>query len=317
MDRREFLKVASALVAGMALPLRQVEALVNVPAEKKPRVAWLQNQDCTGCSTSFVNSDTLLQFLTEIVNVVAHPNLSFASGHSYHDIWEDVLTDGAHVIVAEGTIPLAQPKTAMTFGKTAAEFSREAFEAAGLILCVGTCACYGGISAAAGNTTGATPVPDFLRQHCNWSKEKIASKVITLPGCPVHPEEIVGTVLDIVATGRIPRRNSNLSPERFYAELIHDHCHLRGLYENQDFAKFPGDRGCLFEVGCKGPVTYRKVCPSRKWNDGANWCVEARFGCKGCAHRDFFAHSNESMFTSPRDMEYIDWNNLMVNKGRG
>lgn len=314
LNRREFLKRASVLLAALAIPVEQVEAFLNLPASQKPKVAWLQNQDCTGCSTSFLNAGDLLQFITELVNVVAHPNLSFASGAEYHHIWETVVDEGGHVIVAEGAIPLGNLQTSHSFGKTAAEFGKQAFESAGLILCAGTCASFGGISAAAGNSTGAVSIPKFLKEYCRWSDEKIASKVITLPGCSVHPIEIVGTVLDVALTGKVPERNKQLSPLRFYDHLIHDLCPLRGYYEKKEFASYPGDEGCLFEVGCKGTVTHRQICPSRKWNDGANWCVEARFGCKGCAHPGFFAKVDDAMFTAPENMQYIDWRTLM-NKG--
>jgi len=315
LNRRDFLKTASLLLAGLAIPVEQIEAFINLPANKKPKVAWLQNQDCTGCSTSFVNAGDLLQFITEVVNVVAHPNLSFAGGAEYHDIWAEVINEGGHVIVAEGSIPLGNKQTASSFGQTAAEFGKKVFDSAGLILCVGTCATFGGISAAAGNTTGATSIPQFLKDYCQWSDERISRKVITLPGCPVHPIEIVGTVLDVAVTGKIPDRNKHLSPKRFYADLIHDNCPFRGSYEKKEFAEYPGDQGCLFEVGCKGTVTYRRICPSRKWNSGANWCVEARFGCKGCAHPDFFAKVDGAMFISPENLEYIDWRSLTGKRG--
>lgn len=314
LNRRDFLKTASILLASLAIPVEQVEALLDLPASQKPKIAWLQNQDCTGCSTSFLNAEDVLQVITELVNVVAHPNLSFASGEEYHAIWEGVVNEGGHIIVAEGSIPLGNQQTAHSFGQTAAEFGRKAFDSAAIIICVGTCATFGGISAAAGNRTGATPIPRFLKEYCHWSDEKISQKVITLPGCPVHPIEVVGTVLDLVLTGQIVERNKFYSPRRFYDTLIHDHCPFRGSYEKKEFARYPGDHGCLFEVGCKGTITHRQVCPSRKWNAGANWCVESRFGCKGCAHPDFFAKVDGAMFTSPENLEYIDWRTL-INKG--
>lgn len=315
LKRREFLQRASLILASLAIPVSRVEAFLDLPPSQKPKLAWLQNQDCTGCSTSFLNSGDLLQLVTELVNLVAHPNLSFASGEEYHALWESVLQDRGHVILAEGSIPLLNKKAAQSFGMTAAEFARQVFESAGLIICVGTCASFGGISAAAGNTTGATPIPHFLKEHCNWSADKIAGKVITLPGCPVHPIEVVGTVLDVALSGKLPERNANLSPRRFYDALIHEHCPFRGSYEKKEFAAHPGDHGCLFEVGCKGTITHRQVCPSRKWNDGANWCVEARFGCKGCAHPAFFAKLDGAMFTAPENLQYIDWRSLLKQEG--
>ncbi len=310
LNRREFLKTVSTLLAGLTIPVEKVEAFIDLPTSEKPKVAWLQNQDCTGCSTSFLNSNELLQIITEIVNVVAHPNLSFASGHAYASIWHDVIEKGGHIIVAEGSIPVKELHACHSLGMTAVEFGKEAFNSAGLILCVGTCASFGGISAAAGNATGALSIPRFLKEHCAWTDTRLEEKVITLPGCPVHPIELVGTILDLVLTGKLPERNNYLSPLRFYGPLIHDHCPLRGLYEKRIFASFPGDQGCLFEIGCKGTITNRFICPTRKWNDGANWCVEARFGCKGCAHPNFFAKKDDSMFISHGSLDYLDWRKL-------
>jgi hydrogenase small subunit len=316
LNRREFLKRASVILASLAIPVERVEAFLDLPASQKSKVAWLQNQDCTGCSTSFLNATDLLQLITELVNIVAHPNLSFASGTEYHAIWEQVIADGGHIIIAEGSIPLKNQQTALSFGSTAAEFGKRAFASAGAIICTGTCASFGGISAAAGNRTGAVPIPYFLKSYCQWSDEQIRQKVITLPGCSVHPIEIVGTVLDVALSGKLPERNGQLSPLRFYSDLIHDHCSHRGSYEKKRFAKYPGDAGCLFEVGCKGTITHRQVCPSRKWNDGANWCIESRFGCKGCANPDFFARVDGAMFTSPENLEYIDWRALLNQGGK-
>ena len=52
------------------------------------------------------------------------------------------------------------------------------------------------------------------------------------------------------------------------------------------FAKSFGEPGCLYELGCKGPVTYAD-CPKRMWNSGTNWCVGAGSPCHGCVEPDF------------------------------
>ncbi|HID85768.1 MAG TPA: hypothetical protein EYP55_00110, partial [Anaerolineae bacterium] len=52
------------------------------------------------------------------------------------------------------------------------------------------------------------------------------------------------------------------------------------------FAQKFGDEGCLYELGCKGPVTYAD-CPLRLWNNGTNWCIGNGAPCMGCVESGF------------------------------
>ena len=73
----------------------------------------------------------------------------------------------------------------------------------------------------------------------------------------------------------------------FYEHTIHDFCTKRQHFENSVFAKYPGDYGCLFQIGCKGPVTYSD-CPTRKWNSAhINWPVGVNTPCIGCVSPEF------------------------------
>ncbi len=58
-----------------------------------------------------------------------------------------------------------------------------------VVLAAGTCACYGGIHAMAGNPTGAMGVPDYL--GWNW-KSKAGIPIVCVPGCPTHPRQPLG-----------------------------------------------------------------------------------------------------------------------------
>ena len=49
---------------------------------------------------------------------------------------------------------------------------------------------------------------------------------------------------------------------------------------------FGVDNQCLIALGCNGPGTYAP-CPSMKWNNGANWCVDANANCLGCVEPTF------------------------------
>ena len=40
-------------------------------------------------------------------------------------------------------------------------------------------------------------------------------------------------------------------------------------------------RGGLYEVGCKGPVTF-SPCPTIKWNLGTSFCIDSGHPCIGC-----------------------------------
>jgi hydrogenase small subunit len=81
-------------------------------------------------------------------------------------------------------------------------------------------------------------------------------------------------------------------PLAFYGETIHDRCYRRPFYDQGKFAKTFDDEGarqgwCLFELGCKGPVTYNS-CATVKWNDGTSFPIESGHGCLGCSEPDFW-----------------------------
>ena len=75
-------------------------------------------------------------------------------------------------------------------------------------------------------------------------------------------------------------------PKAFYGKLIHENCQRRAYYDEQKFAKKFSDEGCLYELGCKGPVTHAD-CPIRLWNGGVNWCVGCGGMCIGCTSPGF------------------------------
>ena len=73
---------------------------------------------------------------------------------------------------------------------------------AAAILCVGTCSSFGGIPAAIGNRTGASgALYKGLTKagKYNGVLQQFAGKIITLAGCPPHPDWIVGTIAYILA----------------------------------------------------------------------------------------------------------------------
>ena len=103
-----------------------------------------------------------------------------------------------------------------------------------------------------------------------------------------HPDWIVGTIASVLLKG-LPSADdldAVLRPKAFYGQLIHDNCPRRGYFDAGRFARHSGEPGCLYELGCKGPVTYAD-CPTRLWNGGVNWCVGSGAPCIGCVEPGF------------------------------
>jgi hydrogenase small subunit len=142
------------------------------------------------------------------------------------------------------------------------------------IISVGDCAAFGGPSAAFPNPGGAKGV---------W--EVVKRQVINIPGCPAHPDWMSGTFTHLLLYG-VPELDSYNRPLLFFSKTIHDLCERRQQFEDGIFADFPGGPGCLYKVGCKGPVTHAD-CPLRQWNHGVNWPVKAGAPCIGCASPHF------------------------------
>ena len=150
------------------------------------------------------------------------------------------------------------------------------------VIALGTCSSFGGIPAASPNPTQCLSVEQVLEAA------KIATPVVNIPGCPPHPDWFIGTVASILILG-LPKPgdlDEHRRPKTFFGTLIHENCPRRAYYDEGKFAKKLSDPGCLYELGCKGPVTYAD-CPTRLWNNGVNWCVGSGAPCMGCVEPGF------------------------------
>jgi hydrogenase small subunit len=119
-------------------------------------------------------------------------------------------------------------------------------------------------------------------------ERKISTPLINVPGCPPHPDWFVGTVAQVLLSGLPDTEHLDdyLRPRAFFGQLIHENCPRRAWFDEGKFAKHPGDEGCLYELGCKGPITYAD-CPTRRWNAAVSWCIGAGGPCAGCTQPEF------------------------------
>jgi hydrogenase small subunit len=259
-------------------------------------VIWLQGASCSGCVVSLLNSvspsihTVLLRELTpgKHLNLRIQATVMAGQGQQVIDLIEDTAKakPGGYVLVMEGSIQLTHPLFAtlgeaggeeVPISEKAAELARSAMA----VVALGTCAAYGGIPSGQPNPTGAVSISELLAQ------EKIDTPVISIPGCPPHPDWLVGTLAAVMRYGLEAVEVDEIGrPKVFYGQLVHETCPRRADFDAGKFARNFGESGCLYELGCKGPVTYAD-CPKRMWNSGTNWCIGAGSPCHGCVEPDF------------------------------
>ncbi len=259
---------------------------------------WLQGSGCSGCSVSLLNSVSPSArniLVDEIipgkhVSVRFHPTVMAGAGDSAVDELERTRKElkGQYVLVVEGSVPVAAGGVyAMIGERDGKEISvhswvRSLGQDALAVIAVGTCAAFGGIPAGAPNPTGSVSVQEV------FLSEGIQTPLINVPGCPPHPDWLVGTVASVLLRG-LPKESDldeYLRPKAFYGQLIHENCPRRAYFDEGKFAKKLSDPYCLYELGCKGPVTHAD-CPIRLWNNGVNWCVGSGAPCIGCVEPTF------------------------------
>ena len=264
---------------------------------KKYPVVWLQGAGCTGCSISILNAvspriQNLL--LDEVVpgqqlNLLFHATIMAGQGEPVIKVLKDTEKDrkGGYILVVEGAIPTADGGIYGSIGEkdgkhlTITESVQELGRNALLTIAIGTCATFGGIPAAKPNPTGCKGVKEIFEEN------KIATTVVNLPGCPLHPDWFTGTVSVILFSGAEALDLDDLArPTLFYGKLIHENCPRRADFDKGKFAQKLGQPGCLYQLGCKGHYTYAD-CPLRLWNNGVSWCVKAGSPCLGCVEPGF------------------------------
>ncbi|MHB0878572.1 MAG: hydrogenase small subunit [Anaerolineae bacterium] len=280
ITRRAFLRYAVAAGVGLGLGedvLARVETVLAQTA--LPPVVWLSGSGCTGCSVSLLNAvnPTIDGLLTGTIALKYHSTLMVAAGDLAVAAATSTAQAGGHILVVEGAIPTAfggrccyvwdEGGVPVTMTEAVSSLAANASH----LVAVGTCASYGGIPAAFAGA-GAVGLGAFLGRP-----------VVNLPGCPAHPDWIIGGLAALLA-GTPPPLDARGRPTTYYpAEAIHERCPRREREEANSF----GQAGlCLKELGCKGPSTHAD-CDIRRWNNGQNWCIGANGLCIGCSEPTF------------------------------
>jgi len=294
-----------------------------------------------GCVTSFLNSAFFLDIGTVVLDTLdinfcdtiqAAPGM-FLDGHILPNSAEVALAPKSYVLLVEGACPIGVPGLPSGpavagdychIGDIAAigdeRYSRtlkSLADNAAAVLAIGTCSSFGGIPAARGNSTGAMDTRTFLTtpittvkpnadlEEARGSKTGTATPIVRVPGCPPHPDWIVGTVLQYLASpgALVGALNSDGAPREYFGEYMCNAGPCTWRYNNvqrktqesggnNNFSSFPdsddvdttytvgnskglgknkwkgADIGCLGILGCKGRKT-KADCSGRHWNTNA------------------------------------------------
>jgi hydrogenase small subunit len=159
---------------------------------------------------------------------------------------------------------------------------------AAAVLAIGTCAAYGGIPAMRGNPTGAMGLRDYL--GAGWTS-RTRLPIVNLPGCPVQPDNITETLLQLLLHVAGVQHRLDLDeqgrPRWLFERTVQEGCGRAGYAENGVFAETPADhRGCLVKLGCMGPVVKCNV-PVRGWVGGVGGCPNVGGICNACTMPGF------------------------------
>jgi hydrogenase small subunit len=301
---------ASAVITLYSLDIKRVFAAAAQPGPDQVHLIWLQMGGDSGCTVSMlqaanpnlIEAVTNLNLSADFWQTLMTPDYDLgwvSAGYTTEDKSFVPLANAAFgdapvdVLIVEGTPQLGTPKGGSqgdfcTIGEiqgksvTAYDLLQKLAAKASYVVAVGQCSAFGGIPAAAGNVTGAVPLTAALKTAGVATK----NPVINIPGCPANPDWTLITLASVLQ-GFKPDLDALGRPTAFFSSIIHDNCPRRGAYEAGNFAySFDDPVGCLWKLGCKGPITYSS-CAKTKWNSGAGFCTQAGPMCWGCMHPSF------------------------------
>jgi len=253
---------------------------------RRPSVIWLHFQDCTGCTETLLRTSQpdVAELILHLISLDYHETLMAAAGKQAEAALHDAMKEnaGKYILIVEGSIPQKDNGIyAKIAGKTAIESLTEVSANAAAIIAIGSCASWGGIPSSGPNPTGAVGVDSIIKDK----------PIVNIPGCPPNPYTLLGVALQYATAGTLPKLDDEKRPLFAFDRYIHDHCPRRAHFDAGEFAEQFGDAGheqgwCLYQLGCKGPVTHAG-CSTRHFNETPGvWPIGIGAPCVGCTERD-------------------------------
>ncbi len=254
---------------------------------KKLKLLWLQSLTCNGNSHSFFNH-------SDLFSILSHFELIYFPLIDTKYSLEDILNKNAvcDILIIEGSIKNSLEKNGINIKSLIYHYANEAK----YIITAGTCATFGGIFKQydSANISGFAFDKEVEKVEFN----KFKNKLISLPGCPIHPKWLSYVLLMIANSKTIPLDSKN-RPQELYNLTVHTGCVRNEYFEwKVDSKGFGHKEGCLFyEFGCQGPYT-KGSCNKILWNDISSKTVVGT-PCFGCTEPDF---PKEKLFFTKTNM---------------
>jgi len=255
---------------------------------KKPKLLWLQSITCNGNAHSFFNHPNFFTILSSF-ELIHHPFLD-----TNFSLEEVLIGDlDCDILILEGSF---RQKGMLKQNREVLDVAIEYANKSKHIITVGTCASFGGVF--------KEKDPDNISGFCFDRDEKTIrydtyrDKLISLSGCPVHPQWL-SFVLMMLANKKEIILDELHRPKELYSSTVHLGCTRNEYFEYKIDTKGFGLReGCLFyEQGCQAPYT-RGSCNTILWNEVSS---KTRVGtpCFGCTEPSF---PNSKLFDTKTNM---------------
>ena len=281
---------------------------LNMSPLEKIYLIWMVGASCDGCTVAVTGATfppvehLLLGIVPGLPRVeLIHTVTSVECGpewvHNLFMAWRGEL-DAPYVIAWEGSVMdegLAGEGYWMGLGEdpeTGAQIrSREWLDrlapGAAAVIAVGTCATWGGIPAAKGNVTNAMGVMEHLGKDY---RSAFGVPVVNVPGCSPIGDNVIETAAAVLlflnGLAPLPEFDELGRPAWLFGETVHRHCPRAGYYEEGVFAEHYGDKECLVELGCWGPVVQCNIA-ERGIVAGVGGCMQMGGICIGCTMPGF------------------------------
>jgi hydrogenase small subunit len=309
ITRRNFLRMSAYAAAATGLTGFDLGRLSKAFAAGPPPVLWLEGLGDQGCIVSLANyfdgTAGIEGVLLNSIDLKFNPVLSGAAGEQAIDVAEAVYADylsTPYVLVLTGSLTNLDGYCVVgENGSNGVMQLMETFnrweDRAAWVIYAGACATYGGVNAIGGNIT-SNEANVFPPMHTNVATFKNTnydySKSLYLPGCPVHPDWVVLSIVHILTNAALPPRDSIGRPTSLlgtpvFANTVHSQCPRKTEHDAGNFAEQIGDPvKCLRSVGCRGKETYGD-CPTRGWNSVGAYCNKPGINglCIGCTQPSF------------------------------
>jgi hydrogenase small subunit len=326
ISRRDFLRMAAYTAAAVGvsdldlIKLNEALAGTGPGTSGRPQVLWFEGLGDQGCVVSAANyfdgvSAGIESVLLNNIELRYNSVLMGASGQQAIDQANNVLANYSakpYILILTGAISnlnnyciVGQDGSAQL--ELIDYFSKLEQRAAWVIL-AGSCATYGGVNMIGGNEnhnvaeaimaphTGSAAFGGYaVTRNVNYRP----AKTLYIPGCPVHPDWLILSIVHILTKNALPPLDGYRRPKTvtigtttipLFLNTVHSQCPRKPKHDAGQFAASVGDPvNCLASVGCRGKETYAD-CPTRGWNSTGNkWCNAPGINhlCIGCSEAMF------------------------------